>query len=63
MVTSTVIQRQEVSSMKKLKLLSIPNSKIVDENIKVIIEGRGRSVSFGGPGGMGVSEMALIFNL
>ena len=41
MVTSTVIQRQEVSSMKKLKLLSIPNSKIVDENIKVIIEGRG----------------------
>ena len=44
MVTSTVIQRQEVSNMKKLKLLSIPNSEIVDENIKVIIEGR-QSVS------------------
>ena len=29
--------------MKKLKLLSIPNSKIVDENIKVIIE-RGKAV-------------------
>ena len=48
--------------MKKLKLLSIPNSKIVDENIKVIIEGRGRSVRFGGPEGMGVSDMALNFN-
>ena len=48
--------------MKKLKILSIPNSKIVDENIKVIIEERGSVSKVRGTRGMGVSEMALIFN-